>query len=137
MWSNFEVAVYAGKWVWRERARCLLCGDLVGWSGSSGNLKRHLQRNHPEGPEKSEPGKSGSLPGGPVRMYGKWLIDGNSVRLRKHEIWNYFYQECLPNGRPVGNTYVTCILCGREMVWRGKGLGKLRNHLSKIHSKET
>jgi hypothetical protein len=138
MWSRFEIAIYAGRWVWRERARCRLCGGLVGWSGCSGNLKRHLERNHPEVKlntekefvQKNEEG------GDPIRKFDRWLIKGNSVRLRKHETWNYFYQECLPNGRCVGNKWVTCILCGRDMAWNGKGLAKLKTHLRKIHEVE-
>lgn len=132
VWSNYEVATYAGRWIWRERAKCLLCGKLVGWSGCAGNLKLHLKRNHSDLTPRSEE----TFPverGKPIKMFGKWLIDGNSVRSRQHETWNYFYQECLPDGRRIGYRYVTCIICGRDMYWNGKGLGKLKAHLQKIH----
>lgn len=151
MWSRFEVAIYAGRWVWRERARCRLCGKLVGWSGCSGNLKKHLERNHPETEltttEKTkkevapmagkEFGANSGEGRGPVRKFDRWLIPGNLVRLRKHKTWNYFYQECLPNGKCTGCKWVTCILCGRDMAWNGKGLAKLNTHLRSIHGVET
>jgi hypothetical protein len=149
LWENFEVAVYAGRWVWKERAKCKLCGKLVGWAGSSGNLKKHYQRNHSQNipPPLNPP--SGAPPAEllgnlaqaiatphPIRLFGKLCINGNVVRVRKPvPEWAYFYHTCHANGKVLESHRVTCCICGKDICWGGRGLAPLKTHLNKIHFK--
>lgn len=152
IWDYFEVAIYGGRLVWRERARCKVCKKLVGWSGSSGNLKKHVLRYHSRVQDLDSP--LPRIPSaeefeyalgdeilrltdgdkGPIRMFGDTYINGNIVRQRgPYPVWNYFFQKCLPNGTLIGKRYATCVVCGRDILWNGRGLESLRNHLHKIH----
>jgi len=70
----------------------------------------------------------------PVKMYGKLYINGNLIRKRRgNYLWDYFFQPCLPDGTPYGRKYVTCVLCGRDISWGGKGLAPLRKHIHRFH----
>jgi hypothetical protein len=146
VWDNFEVATFAGRLVWKERARCKLCGNLVGWSGSSGNLKKHLKRRHGRvfAPvTTTAPVDSRDLLGilaerircpEPINLFGRLCVGGNVVRRRKYKPeWAFFFHTCRENGKVLESHRVMCAVCGRDICWGGRGLKPLRDHIERVH----
>jgi hypothetical protein len=144
LWKNFHVATKFGRYRYMRKVKCLHCKKEVGWCGYNINLRKHLQRHHPEklveqSPSKRQEEKNNSLSdlvnevkekleNKHQKSFERWVPARTIAKLGgKHEVWNLFSVNI---GYP---RYVRCELCQREVYWNQKGLEKLINHVDKHH----
>lgn len=147
LWKNFEVAVKAGRWRWSERARCVHCHRLVGWCNASSNLRKHMARNHPDIPlhpprvddpiwsaiadhprfEETVAGEIWRCAGDRETREGTCVFrcGGTFPRAANKWIWNYFMRS--------PTREVRCVLCGKDVAWRARGLEPLYRHFQGVH----
>lgn len=142
------MAVKFGRIRWRKKALCTHCKEMVGWCGSTINLRKHMENYHRELLlEETELKKPFSTL--PSEQYQKILtestiskpppqittiadvswIRGSTIQKKggKYPIWNLFsFNQYSP-------TYVRCELCHREVYWNRRGVGKLKAHFSNHH----
>jgi len=142
LWRWFQIAVKFGIHRWMTAARCKICGKLVGWSGCTGNLRKHLRVNHPynvlppviqaiEG-LKTKIEEIGSWDGD---KYLKLLthlvrlvsVPRKEVKEPKYPIWNFYER------REWVIRTVRCRLCSRDVYWNRTGLEKLSRHVHRVH----
>lgn len=143
LWSKFHVAVKGGRIHWRRTARCLICKKEVGWSGCTGNLRKHMIRNHPEvynneyslmeRIEQLSQISNDDFDKVLHKLVSKWVSINLSVwrwggiEYPKYYLWSFF------SLKPYYKRYVRCEICDRELYWNQTGLEKLKRHYEKVH----
>lgn len=143
LWNNFHVAVKGGRIRWIKTARCLICKKEVGWSGCTGNLRKHITLNHPEvyNKEQSLMKRINMLSHLSNEDFDKvlhklaseWASKNSGVwkwggtEYPKHYIWNFF------SLKTYYKRYVRCEICDKEVYWNQTGLEKLKRHYEKVH----
>jgi len=144
LWRHFHVARKFGT-VLKRQAECQHCKQRVGWGGCTGNLRKHLQRNHPELLSKPTPDP---LPDnfdqavdelvrrlGPRKKAEKiqcmadlWVPCSTIKRLGgKYPIWRLFSLE------QHSVRYARCDLCQKQVYWNREGQRKLKKHIQTHH----
>lgn len=145
LWENFHVATKFGRYRFMKKVRCLHCKKEVGWCGYNINLRKHLQRHHPEKMVEQSFSKTKDekitledlvkkskeeIANRNQERFERWIPASSIAKLGgKHEVWNLF--SIIP-GCP---RYVRCDICHRDVYWNQKGLEKLKNHIEKHHLK--
>ena len=146
LWSHFHVATKFGRIRWMKTARCLICKQEVGWSGCTGNLRKHLYRNHPEtnSPNQLLTDRICKLSSFPPDRYEKtletlvtnwwsqskdakpmWIWGGE--KYQKHSVWKFF------SVKSNSKRFIRCEVCHKEIYWNQRGLEKLKRHHDKVH----
>ena len=146
LWSHYHVATKFGRIRWKKTAKCLVCKEEVGWSGCTGNLRKHISRHHPEiiNPNQVLTDRICRLSSSPLDKYEEilnclvtswcsthkdvkniWIWGGEQYR--KHSIWKFF------SIKSISKRYVRCEVCNREVYWNQRGLEKLKRHHEKVH----
>jgi hypothetical protein len=142
VWKHFQVAVRFGVRRWMTSAKCKICGKLVGWSGCTGNLRKHLEIHHGDDIIPPVIRQDNILRGTIERIcsqkpeeYVKQLTRltqtiGKSNPDRqcgKFPVW------CFYERREYVIRTVRCRLCNRNIFWNQKGLEKLKRHVNRVH----
>jgi hypothetical protein len=136
LWGNFQVAERFGRHRLRKMVRCKICGSMVGWSGCTGNLRKHLQVYHQEAtlpPEirthetlRDKISALGDLPNDQYFTILESLLNNKGA---KYPIWNFYER------KEYVVRYVCCRICRREVYWNQTGLEKLKRHVEGVHLK--
>jgi hypothetical protein len=148
LWKNFRVAVKFGRIRWRKKVLCTHCKEMVGWCGSTINLRKHLQNYHQDlllaETELKKP-----FSNLPDERYQEILVEntiskpqplittitdvswirGSTDRKKggKYPIWNLF------SFNQYSHKYVRCELCQGEVYWNRRGVAKLKAHFFNHH----
>lgn len=147
LWKNFRVAVKFGRHRWPKCVLCNICGKLVGWSGCTGNLRKHLSVHHGSELLPPEIQSNGTLRDKVERLSKLYVNDYASLletlirasfktvnedhedenKRVRYPIWNFYRREKFTTRS------VKCRLCQRDIYWNQGGLEKLVRHVHKVH----
>jgi hypothetical protein len=143
VWQHFQVAVRFGVRRWMKAARCKLCGKHVGWSGCTGNLRKHLQIHHQEdiipfpirnnGPLKNSIEKvcHDQTPEIYMKTLSRLIQSVAKTPMDKQcskfPVWTFYERQVF------AVRTLRCRLCRRDVYWNQKGLEKLTRHVLRVH----